>query len=171
MKKVDTPRVRSSFRDRVLVAMRRLGIGTSRGAGFNELDRLMGKAIGFTSQVIGRTSSPRLDSVILLAKTLRVRLEWLATDQGPMELGVAPEGAETYGQLGGWTDAAAQVKGVPVYAVAAVSKRPVLLRPDRVSVEFVRALAGFWLSWAPAAEIDAAALADIAARDPKPANS
>src|ERR1041385_9258516 len=71
--------VGSAFRDRVLLALRRLGIGGGRGAGLNELDRLMGKAEGTTSGMLTRTSSPRLDTAILLARHLHVRLEWLAT--------------------------------------------------------------------------------------------
>ncbi len=84
-----------------------------------------------------------------------------------MELGLPADGVETYGQLAGWEEAAALVRGVPAYAVQAVARRPVLLRPEHVTPEFVRALAGFWLSWAPTAEIDAAAREDIATRDGK----
>lgn len=170
-KRAESPPVNAphTLRDRVLLAMRRLGIGSARGEGFNALDRLMGKGPGFTSGAIGRTASPRLDSVILLSRALQVRLDWLATGEGPMDVGAAP-GSETYGDLPGWAAAAREVRGLPAYAVEAVAARPMLLRPERVTTEFVRALAGFWLSWAPATEIDEAARRDAAARDAGPSS-
>lgn len=111
----------------------------------------MGKAPGFTASFITRTTDPRMSSLVALARALKVRLDWLATGEGPMEPEDAATG-ETHATLPGWAESAVKVKGVPAYAIAAVARRPVLLRPEVVTPEFIRALAGFWLSWAPDVE-------------------
>jgi len=134
--------------------MRARGFVPGTKEGVNALARAMGKSQGFVSRQLRETRDPRISTAVLFAEILRVRIEWLLLGSGPMEPDLGP-GGETYADLPGWRSAASQVRGVPRYAVEAVSKRPVVVHPDVVTVDFVRALAAFWLSWAPEAEEEA----------------
>lgn len=141
----------ATFQGRVDLAMRARGFVPGTKEGVNALARAMGKSQGFVSRQLRETKDPRISTAILFAKTLRIRIEWLLLETGPMEVEAGP-GSETNASLPGWAEAATQVRGVPAYAVDAVASRPIVLHPERVTVEYVRALAAFWLSWAPEAE-------------------
>lgn len=70
----------SAFGARLLAAME------ARGLGHNELGRAIGKGPGYVSALITEGRDPRLTNVIALAVALKVRMDWLATGEGPMEL-------------------------------------------------------------------------------------
>lgn len=141
----------STLQDRLRLAMRARGFVPGKKKGMNALARTLGRSQGFVSGQLGRTKDPRASTLVLFAERLRVRLDWLLRDVGPMDLDVEPE-TEPYASLAGWAEEAPRVRGVPTYAVDAVGRRPIAVRPERVTVDFIRALAGFWLSWAPEAE-------------------
>lgn len=141
-----------TLQDRLEKAMRARGFVPGTKAGLNALARALGKSQGFVSSQLGRTKDPRVSTITMLADKLRVRCDYLLLGIEPMDIEAGP-GAETYASLPGWSEAAARARQVMApYAIDAVARRPVLLRPEPVTVDFVKALAGFWLSWDPIAE-------------------
>lgn len=75
----DTLAPMASVADRIREALK------IRGMGVNGLDRALGKAPGTMSNMLNRGSEPVLSNGAEIAKALGVRLEWLATGEGPME--------------------------------------------------------------------------------------
>jgi transcriptional regulator with XRE-family HTH domain len=68
-----------------------------RGLGFNELDRSLGKAQGYTSRLVRNERSPRVETIERLTKVLRVRAEWLLSGTGDIELATDMEAdSDTY---------------------------------------------------------------------------
>lgn len=97
----------------------------ARGLGNNELDRLIGCEVGYSSRLESTDRQPRSDTLLLLAKVLRVRMEWLADgtlprDLPPRETTTDPDErypnrgeAEKIARIDGYSeDAIAEVKNV-----------------------------------------------------------
>jgi transcriptional regulator with XRE-family HTH domain len=151
-----------SFPARVKWAM------NARGLKMDELEQLMGRSKGYLSRTLSEARDPRLSSVVAFAEALKVRVEWLATGKGAVD----PEGGgtgETMGMLEGWAEAAAEAAKHPRwkslgYAIAAAAERPVFVRPPAVTVEFVLAVARFWLDHAAQTDIEAAEVAEAERR-------
>lgn len=67
-----------SVADRIKLALK------ERNMGQNSLDRALGVSQGTTSMMFGRGSEPLLTRGVEIARILGVRVEWLATGEGPM---------------------------------------------------------------------------------------
>lgn len=80
----------ATFADRAREVMEAKGLGS------NELNRAMGKDMGFMSNLLKR-KAPQIDTMQLLAKALGVHLEWLTTGRGPRDLADPPPSAPAAG--------------------------------------------------------------------------
>lgn len=111
---IDTVGFMATVADRIREAL------ALRGMGVNSLDRALGKSPGTTSSMLNRGSEPVLSNAAEIAKVLRVRLEWLATGEGPLEIGlVVSNDADptssgraplTFRDLPGWAEAVTKAK-------------------------------------------------------------
>ena len=112
---VDTVCPMASVADRIREV---LGL---RGMGVNSLDRALGKSPGTMSNMLNRGSEPLLSNGAEIARVLGVRLDWLATGEGPMEplaLAVSNDADPTssgrapltFRDLPGWAEAVAKAK-------------------------------------------------------------
>jgi hypothetical protein len=157
----------SSVADRIKKALE------LRGMGQNSLDRALGKKQGYTSMLLGRDSEPLLSGGSDIAKILGVRLEWLATGEGPMdsaeESPTPPTSsgprAKTAKDLPGWAEALAAAvarwRRIPASAWGAVSLLSFENPPERITPELLFKMAQGWLSSASDDELAAAEEADI----------
>jgi hypothetical protein len=74
----------TTFGDRLKAAR------AARKVGANELGRAIGQGPGYVSKLEkGERGSPTADNAAKLAAALRVRLDWLTTGKGPMDLGAS----------------------------------------------------------------------------------
>lgn len=159
----------TAFGDRLKEAMK------YRGVRPNELNRLAGKDLGFASNLAKR-ENPRSDTVAIVARALRVRLEWLMTGQGGMvdpdqeeEAERAPTSGETRAKtlkdMAGWAEAFAEAvlrwRRIPLYTWEAVSMLSFENPPERVTPDLLLRLAKSWMSSVSDDDLAAAEEADI----------
>jgi len=128
-----------------------------------ELGRSASGMNGLASDVASGTREPTASVLAALARVLGVSGGWLLSGDGSMRVaeGALPP-AGTYAQLPGWAEAAAleeRRERLPVWAVRAAGRSPVLVKPVSVTAEVVYAVASCWLATASEEAREAARLA------------
>ena len=112
---------------------------------------------GYTSRVLKGRDLP-LGYAEAFAIALGVRPAWLLAGDGEM---LPKSGATAYADLPGWRIAAGAAlerlpRTIPIYAVEAAARRPVVAHPRVVTPDLVIALARFWFEFADDAEVSRA---------------
>lgn len=165
------PLMAETFTDRLRKAMR------AREMGPVALDAALDKKLGYVSTLLGREGTPKVDSAAAIAKALGVRLDWLATGEGPMESDDLPTSSETrhktFKDLPGWLDAEATARAryrkIPEVAWLGARMLMAANPPMHIDEAVVLSFAQAWLTSATDDEREAAAmeegLAAMAAED------
>ena len=105
----------------------------------------------YTHAVLFKGMTPDPEQGAAIAEYLEISYTWLMTGQGPMDREETLEGI-TYDSLPGWVDAAKaeiQLDRIPEYAIRAAGRCPAAVKPERITPDFVRACALFWLDHVP----------------------
>lgn len=121
------------------------------------LGRKSNSLYNLIADVEGAGRQPTADVLAAMAQVLGVSPGWLLAGVGPMKASGAA--GPTYGELAGWTAAAAVEERrdrVRAYAIRAAGRCPVLVTPREVSAELVYGVASLWLATASDADLAAA---------------
>lgn len=143
-----------------------------RGLGSNELNRAMGKGMGFVSGLL-KKKSPQIETMQLLAEALGVHLEWLTSGKGPRYLEETTPTPppissgtrhKTFKDLPGWPEAErkarARYRRVPPIAWTGAGLFMSETPPEVIDESTVYAFAQAWLAGATESHREAAAEAE-----------